>query len=59
MSALGKSPMPGKIMVYPDCQGMKLTPLTDLAGKLPLADGQWNKRAEETLTGKHSCRQAP
>jgi hypothetical protein len=47
-----KNLMPGKILVYPDCKGMKLTPLTDLAGKLPLKDGQWNKQAEEALVGQ-------
>jgi threonine dehydrogenase-like Zn-dependent dehydrogenase len=50
--AVEKNLMPGKILVYPDCKGMKLTPLSDLAGKLPLKDGQWNKQAEEALTGK-------
>ena len=47
--AVEKNLMPGKILVYPDCKGMPLTPLTALAGKLPLKDGQWNKQAEEAL----------
>jgi hypothetical protein len=47
--AVEKNLMPGKILVYPQCRGLKLTPLTDLAGKLPLDNGQWNKKAEETL----------
>jgi threonine dehydrogenase-like Zn-dependent dehydrogenase len=41
--------MTGKIIVYPSCRGLKLTPLTELEGKLPLEDGHWNQRAEETL----------
>lgn len=51
--AVEKNLMPGKIMVYPDCKGMELTPLPDLAGKLPLTGGQWNKQAEEALTRVH------
>lgn len=47
--AVEKNTMPGKIIVYPSCKGLKLTPLTELAGKLPLQEGQWNKQAEEAL----------
>jgi len=47
--AVEKNLMPGKILVYPQCRGLTLTPLTDLAGKLPLNNGQWNKKAEEKL----------
>lgn len=47
--AVEKNLMPGKILVYPQCRGLKLTPLTDLAGKLPLDNGQWNKKAEAAL----------
>jgi threonine dehydrogenase-like Zn-dependent dehydrogenase len=47
--AVEKNLLPGKILVYPSCKGLKLTPLTELAGKLPLADGHWNKQAEEAL----------
>jgi threonine dehydrogenase-like Zn-dependent dehydrogenase len=47
--AVEKNTMPGKILVYPQCRGLKLTPLTDLAGKLPLDNGQWNKKSEEAL----------
>jgi threonine dehydrogenase-like Zn-dependent dehydrogenase len=46
--AVEKNLMPGKILVYPDCKGMKLTPLTELKN-LPLENGQWNKKAEEAL----------
>ncbi len=41
--------MPGKILVYPSCKGLKLTPLTELAGKLPLDDGHWTKQSEDAL----------
>ena len=47
--AVEKNLMPGKILVYPSCRGLKVTPLTELGGKLPLPDGHWNKQAEEAL----------
>ncbi|MGA2556864.1 MAG: alcohol dehydrogenase catalytic domain-containing protein [Verrucomicrobiota bacterium] len=47
--AVEKNLMPGKILVYPSCRGLKLTPLTELGGSLPLSDGHWNKQAEEAL----------
>jgi threonine dehydrogenase-like Zn-dependent dehydrogenase len=47
--AVEKNLMPGKIIVYPSCKGLKMTPLTELGGKLPLVNGQWNKQAEEAL----------
>jgi len=47
--AVEKNVIPGKILVYPSCKGLKLTALTELAGKLPLDNGQWNKKAEEAL----------
>ena len=47
--AVEKNLMPGKIIVYPSCRGLKLTPLTELGGKLPLEEGHWNKKAEEAL----------
>ncbi len=47
--AVEKNLMPGKILVYPSVKGMKLTPLADLVGKLPLHNGQWTKQAEEAL----------
>ena len=53
--AVEKNLMPGKIIVYPSCHGLKMTALTELGGKLPLQDGCWNKQAEEALvkrTGK-------
>jgi len=50
--AVEKNLLPGKILVYPSCKGLKLTPLTELVGKLPLDDGHWNKQAEEALVNK-------
>ena len=47
--AVEKNLVPGKILVYPSCRGLKVTPLTELGGKLPLQDGCWNKQAEEAL----------
>lgn len=47
--AVEKNLMPGKILVYPSCRGLKLTALTELGGSLPLSDGHWNKQAEEAL----------
>jgi len=49
ISAVEKNLMPGKIVVYPSCHGLKLTALTDLGGALPLSDGHWNQQAEEAL----------
>jgi D-arabinose 1-dehydrogenase-like Zn-dependent alcohol dehydrogenase len=47
--AVEKNLMPGKIIVYPMCKGLKLTPLTELGGKLPLENGHWNEKAEKAL----------
>jgi threonine dehydrogenase-like Zn-dependent dehydrogenase len=47
--AVEKNLVPGKILVYPSCHGLKVTPLTELGDKLPLQDGCWNKQAEEAL----------
>jgi threonine dehydrogenase-like Zn-dependent dehydrogenase len=41
--------IPGKIIVYPSCRGLKLTPLTDLGSQVPLENGYWNNKAEEAL----------
>jgi threonine dehydrogenase-like Zn-dependent dehydrogenase len=46
--------IPGKIVVYPACKGLGLVRLEEFQSRLPqvaecLADGLWNKRAEETL----------
>ena len=47
--AVEKNLVPGKILVYPSCHGLKLTPLPELSGKLPLAAGVWNRAAEDAL----------
>jgi threonine dehydrogenase-like Zn-dependent dehydrogenase len=49
-----KQEVPGKIMVYPSCKGLKLTLISDLAGSLPkvaakMKNGVWTKEAEEAL----------
>lgn len=49
--AVEKNLMPGKIIVYPSCKGLRLTPLPELSGKLPLPEGRWNKQAEDALVG--------
>lgn len=41
--AVEKNLMPGKIMVYPDCKGLKLTPINP----------PWSKQSEETLLAQH------
>jgi len=51
--AVEKNLMPGKIMVYPSCKGLKLTPLPELDKDIPLENGQWNLRSEKALLGKH------
>jgi threonine dehydrogenase-like Zn-dependent dehydrogenase len=52
--AVEKNLVPGKILVYPSCHGLKVTLLTELDGKLPLQDGCWNKQAEEALVKNSS-----
>jgi len=47
--AVEKNLVPGKIIVYPSCRGLKLTPLTELGAKVPLDDDHWNRQAEEAL----------
>jgi L-sorbose 1-phosphate reductase len=41
--------LPGKILVYPSCRGLKLTALGDLGGETPLGPGHWNLEAETAL----------
>jgi threonine dehydrogenase-like Zn-dependent dehydrogenase len=41
--------LPGKILVYPSCRGLKLTALGDLGGDKPLEPGRWNLEAEAAL----------
>lgn len=50
--------IPGKIMVYPACHGLRLVMLKDLDKVLPevaanLYEGQWTKQAEEKLLEKY------
>ena len=47
--AVEKNLMPGKIIVYPSCRGLKVTPLTALGASLPLTSGHWSKQAEDAL----------
>jgi len=50
--AVEKNLVPGKILVYPSCHGLKVTLLTELADKLPLQEGCWNKQAEDALVSQ-------
>jgi threonine dehydrogenase-like Zn-dependent dehydrogenase len=52
--AVEKNLVPGKILVYPSCRGLRLTPLPELNGDIPLQNGQWNKQAEEALLSSSS-----
>ena len=52
--AVEKQLIAGKILVYPSCRGLKLTPLGELATTLPavaakLKNGVWTKEAEAEL----------
>lgn len=54
LMAVANQTITGKILVYPDCKGLGLTPLEDLAERFPsLADkleaGIWSKAAEVKL----------
>ena len=46
--AVEKNLMPGKILVYPMCNGLKLTALTELKD-VPLKDGYWSGKSEKAL----------
>ena len=50
--AVEKNLMPGKILVYPSCKGLKLTSLPELKD-VPLDNGHWNGRAEKALLNKY------
>jgi hypothetical protein len=52
--AVEKNLLPGKILVYPSCRGLKLTPLAELGSEVPLADGRWNRQAEEALLKRYA-----
>ncbi len=52
--AVEKALIPGKILVYPPCETLPLTPLEKLSEVLPdvaacLDNGLWNKKAEQAL----------
>jgi len=52
--AVEKQLIPGKILIYPSCKGLGLTPLSELSAKMPavaacLADGMWTAKAERKL----------
>lgn len=51
--------MPGNILVYPSCRGLKSTPLTEIGGSLPLTDGHWNEQAEEALMAQFPKSERP
>jgi threonine dehydrogenase-like Zn-dependent dehydrogenase len=58
MTAVEKRGIPGKIIVYPACRGLRLIKLEQMAESMPrvaalLANGLWNFRAENALLG--SC----
>ena len=59
--AVEKAIVPGKIIVYPQCSGLGLMSLDQLAKRLPevancLKDGNWNRKAEEKLLEHFSQR---
>jgi threonine dehydrogenase-like Zn-dependent dehydrogenase len=47
--AVEKSLIPGKIVVYPSCRGLELTPLGALGGDAALEQGRWGAKAEAAL----------
>lgn len=54
MKALAEGRFPGKVVIYPQIEGLGLTPLDELHRVLPqvaekLEDGVWTKEAEEEL----------
>jgi len=54
LRAIEKALIPGKIIIYPQCKGLALTRLGQLAQKFPdvaryLENGNWTRKAEEKL----------
>jgi hypothetical protein len=54
-----KQLIPGKILVYPACKGLGVTPLPSLGKNLPtvfqaLENGLWTKRAEAALLAAYA-----
>jgi threonine dehydrogenase-like Zn-dependent dehydrogenase len=59
--AVEKQLVPGKILVYPSCKGLKLTALGELASTHPrvaarLKDGAWTAEAEKALLDDYASR---
>lgn len=57
--AVEKQTIAGKIIVYPSCKGLPLTPLTELAKTHPavaakLNNGLWTQEAEQALLGAYT-----
>ena len=50
--AVEKNLVPGKILVYPSCPGLPLTPISELGGDAKLENGHWNSAAEAALIEK-------
>ena len=44
--AVEHNTVPGKIVVYPSCRGLPLTPIAELDG------GRWTKQAEDALLAR-------
>lgn len=56
--AVEQQTLPGKILVYPSCHGLELTPLPELPLKFPevaaqLREGVWTLAAEQALLQAH------
>jgi threonine dehydrogenase-like Zn-dependent dehydrogenase len=47
--AVERNLLPGKILVYPSCRGLKLTALGELEGEASLQRGRWDAEAEAAL----------
>jgi L-sorbose 1-phosphate reductase len=47
--AIERNLLPGKILVYPACKGLGLTPIAELA------DGHWSKPAEDALLARFAA----
>jgi len=39
--------------VYPSCHGLKVTPLSELGSRLPLANGQWSNKPKKPSSKEH------
>jgi len=52
--AVEKNLMTGKILVYPSCRDLKLTPLAHLEQDIPLENGRWNVKSEEALLKRYA-----